>query len=1050
MVAIAVLLGSFGFLPSSMAAPDYLKEVKPLLASRCFDCHGGLKQKGKLRVDTVAAMLERGVVNPGKPDDSELIYRISTGELEDRMPPEHEGALFREHEIKVIRDWITAGAKGPEDEKPEASPEDHWAFQRIERPEVPTIEDSEFKIRNPIDAFLAQKQIKHGLKPQSEAQRSLLLRRLYLDLVGLPPTPGQLESEKTFEVIVEELLASPHHGERWGRHWMDIWRYSDWYGLGEQLRYSQKHLWHWRDWIIDSVNADKGYDRMLQEMLAGDELDPGNHEVVAGTGFLARNYYLFNRTTWLDSTIEHSGKAFLGLTLNCAKCHDHKYDPISQVDYYRFRAFFEPHQIRLDAVPGESDFKKNGLPRAFDDQPGAPTPFHIRGNPSTPDESREIVPGVPELFASFASEPEPIELPVEEWAPGVRDYFQAGEIEKAEDELERAKEGLAKAQEQEGKPKTPKPESPAKLKAKPTEAGKGFSLIDDFERERSDLWKVVGTGWRYQGGDLVQLEPNREEQHVRSVKPHPGDFELEFRFRTTGGPTYKSVGIRFDLTDDGKNSHTVYASAHAPGPKVQIAHKVGGRTNYPAHAKVEMPINENTDYTLGVQVRGHLVNVSLNGEFLIAYHLPNRFPSGKIELMAFDATAEFDSIRVIPLDGGVKLKPPTGGMTKGGVKAPAATSIDLAKANLEKAQAYLQSLRARIAADNAAYRSQGDPEEAAKAAALAEKKYAVAAAKHEVLETSGGKVAEAKKKLASAKKALENPGSKYASLRGSFKALETPKHKEPQYAATYSRTSTGRRLALAEWITSRENPLTARVAANHIWTRHFGEPLVETVFDFGRSAPKPEHAELLDFLAIELIESGWSMKHLHRLMVTSEAWRRSSSNLDADPDTYAYDKTNRFYWRMNPRRMESQVVRDSLISHAGVIDLTMGGPSVDPGSNSLRRAIYFKHSRDQQSQLLATFDDAEILACYRRTESIVPQQALALTNSKVSIDMSQAMADKGAKDPETFIKSTFLRLLCREPTEAELEECATFLTNVPNRARLVQALFNHNDFLMIR
>ena len=215
--------------------------------------------------------------------------------------------------------------------------------------------------RNPIDAFIAQGHARHGLKPQQEASREIQLRRLYLDLIGLPPTIQDIawvmqgRSNAWYEGVVERLLDDPRHGERWARHWMDIWRYSDWYGLGEELRSSQKHIWHWRDWIVQSLNADMPYDEMIGLMLAGDELHPGDLDKLRATGFLTRNYFLFNRNQWLEETVEHVSKAFLGLTMNCAKCHDHKYDPIRQVDFYQMRAFFEPYHVRLEVVPGEPD-----------------------------------------------------------------------------------------------------------------------------------------------------------------------------------------------------------------------------------------------------------------------------------------------------------------------------------------------------------------------------------------------------------------------------------------------------------------------------------------------------------------------------------------------------------------------------------------------------------------------------------------------------------------------------------------------------------------------
>lgn len=1012
------------FVTASAQAADYLKEIKPVLRERCYACHGALKQKADLRVDTVQQLHDGGVIESG-----ELLARLTSTDDDERMPP--EGHPLSADELDAIRSWIAAGAPAPPDERAEDDPRDHWAFQRIEKPAAPSA-------GNPIDAFLNAKHAELGLTKQPEAERSLVIRRMYLDLIGLPPNLDQLNSDASYEEIAQQLLDSPQHGERWARHWMDIWRYTDWYGLGAQLRNSQKHIWRWRDWIVSSLNDDKGYDRMILEMIAGDELDPANPDVVTGTGYLARNYYLFNRTTWLDDAIEHTGKAFLGLTMNCAKCHDHKYDPIDQVDYYRFRAIFEPHQVRLDPIAGETDFEKDGLPRVFDDQPDAETFLHVRGDPKTPDKDTKIEPGVPAILASFAPNPKPIELPVSAWAPGTRKYFQEDLVAAAKKRIETARAEVEKASDE------PTPEPLPKSAA----AG-GFK--DDFAEANPELWDVRGDGWKYEGGKIVQTVSNRDQQLVRSVVSHPADFDLTLKFKTTGGDTYKSVGFRFDVTDDGANSHLVYTSAHEPGPKVQIAHKVGGQTSYPTNAKVSKQIQTGVDYELRVLVRQQLLNVSLNDEFLFAYNLPSRYPDGKIELTAFDAIAEFDAIEVKPLAADAELK------DAGAPPDKPKTSREVAEAKLTAAELELVAIQARIAADNAVFLRQGDAEPAKAAAAKAEREFAAADTKAKHLEKPAD--ANLKKAFETAEKNLAKTDADYSPIRGSFKALETPAHKEPQYAATYAKTSTGRRLALAKWMTARENPLTARVAVNHIWTRHFGEPLVETVFDFGRQAPKPEHAELLDYLAAELIESGWSMKRLHFLMVTSEVYRRSSSNLNADPNTYAKDSNNHFYWRMNSRRMESQVVRDSLLELAGQLDETIGGPSIDPTPAARRRSLYFKHSRDHQNKVLEMFDDANILACYRRSESVVPQQALALSNSKLAIDMSQQLQTRlgDFESNDAFASHVFNLLLCRQPTEAELAECRTFFSemaaaNLQGRARtrFVHALLNHNDFVTIR
>lgn len=1012
---------------------DYLKSIKPVLKERCYACHGALKQKKNLRLDTAQQIIDAGIIESG-----ELLKRLTSPDSEKRMP--QEGEALHPEEIEAVRRWIADGTPVPVDELPQDDPASHWAFQRIERPPVPA------KDGNPIDAFLTAKHRELDLKTQGEAERSLLIRRLYLDLIGLPPTKEQLATTAPFDSIVQELLASPHYGERWGRHWMDVWRFSDWYGLGKQVRNSQKHMWHWRDWIVNSLNKDKGYDRMILEMLAGDELEPENPEVLVATGFLARNYYLFNRTTWLDDTIEHTGKAFLGLTMNCSKCHDHKYDPISQMDYYRLRAIFEPHQVRLDAIAGETDFEKDGLPRVFDDHPDAETQLHIRGNPATPDKETKIEAGVPAIFANFAPKPKSITLPPYAWAPGAREYVQKDQLAAAQAKLESAQKAMEKARNTIQSIQTEVPQK---------KGGSSF-LKDNFDAADANLWDVVGNGWSYNGGILIQTIPSRDQQYVRSKNSVPADFDLTLNFRTTGGTTYKSVGVRFDVTNDGKDAHTVYTSAHAPGPKVQIAHTRDSKTSYPGDGKVSYPIKENEDYKLRVQARGTLINVSLNDKFLLAYNLPDRNLNGLIELFAFDATAEFDSIEFQPLAKETELMKSGTPAQKTKAKDPAKT-LKLSEARLKEAEIGLRLIEAKIAADKATFldEGKGDP----KASAGLEREFAVASGKVGVLAAEAGKLNAAKKTLKTAEANIKKTDAKYKSIRGSFKALETPEHKEPEYAATYSKTSTGRRLAFARWMTSRENPLTARVAVNQIWMRHFGEPLVETVADFGLRAPLPKHAELLDYLAAELIESGWSMKHLHELIVTSKAWQRSSSNLNADPKTLEKDPGNQFYWRMNPRRMESEVIRDSLIHLAGEMDLKQGGPSIKPSQNARRRSLYFRHSRDEKGPLLSRFDNADILACYRRSNSIVPQQALALSNSAISIRMSKRVYALfyEEKEEREFSAEVFQHILCQTPSGEELDACVAFIaslqpasTQAESRIRLVHALFNHNDFINIR
>ena len=268
----------------------------------------------------------------------------------------------------------------------------------------------------------------------------------------------------------------------------------------------------------------------------------------------------------------------------------------------------------------------------------------------------------------------------------------------------------------------------------------------------------------------------------------------------------------------------------------------------------------------------------------------------------------------------------------------------------------------------------------------------------------------------------------------------------------YPKTSSGRRTALADWLIHRDHPLTARVAVNHIWLRHFSTPLVSSVTDFGLRSPKPLHHDLLNYLSAELIESGWDMKHLHRLILSSKTWQRSSSNLKADPNTLAVDASNQNYWRMNSRRMEAQVLRDSLLYIGGILDLTLGGPPVMASSDVRRRSLYFFHSRDGRSKFLTTFDDADVFACYRRSESIVPQQALAMMNSQLATASAKQITTtfNSALTREAFVQAAFLKLLARQPNETELTVSLAYLEKHPNREHFINALINLNDFVMIR
>ncbi|MBX9679432.1 MAG: PSD1 and planctomycete cytochrome C domain-containing protein [Gemmataceae bacterium] len=1076
-------------LPLGQAPVDFRKDVRPIFAEKCFACHGALKQKGELRVDSVKGMLEGGnngpTIVPGKSGQSLILSHVLGADGRERMPPPKDGEAMNEKQIALLKRWIDEGAKVSGDDRPEPDPREHWAFRAPARPAVPQVA-SPLPIRNPIDSFVAEQWQKRGLKPQPEADRRTLLRRLHLDLVGLPPTADELDafakdtSADAYEKVVDRLLASPRYGERWGKHWMDIWRYSDWWGLGTEVRNSQKHMWHWRDWIIESLNADKGYDQMLREMIAADELYPNDLSKLRATGYLARPYFKFNRTTWLDETIEHWAKGTIGLTLACTKCHDHKYDPFSQLDYYRLRAFFEPYQIRMEQAVGETDFEKDGIPRVYDAHADAPTYLHIRGEERNPKKDRPLSPGLPQLLTWGKLEVRPVELPLEAHAPHLRamvlenHLLAAAGLRKRAAELESAaRKALEEAK------------SPPREETIPAFGAGGKVLIDDrFAGLDAARWRKGDGQWMVDQA-VKQTNPKLPRSSIRSRLEAPRDFEANLTYVLTGGDPYRSVGIAFDV--DGAKEILVYASGVANGNRVQVAHNIGNGAVYPAESSRPATIPLNRPIDLGIRVRGDQLNVFLDGTLILAYRLPIPRRDGKLELITYNATAEFKRFTLADLPREASIVEPG---TSAVAKAPqskmtaeeAKASLAWAEAMRAHADAQAAAAKGRWDADRGVAMKDANAKDQSKAAARLEKQVPVAKAAEDLakLEVDFAKMgppfaaefakkrAAAEEALAKARKAAEQPGETHTPLRGAVKTPESSVETEASRMAPFPKTSTGRRTALAGWMIDRKNPLTARVAVNHLWGRHLGKPIVESVFDFGRKGSPPTHPALLDWLAVEFMENGWSMKHMHRLIVTSATYRLSSSQRDADAKTIETDSENRGLWHRPAMRMEAQVVRDSLLWLAGDLDLKMGGPSIPAAEEaSRRRSLYYVHSNNDQQRFLTLFDDANVKECYRRSESIVPQQALALANSQLALTMAGKIASRlgeksAADDDRTFAHAAFGFLLGTTPTAEELDACEaamrdwrTLTKSRPDatrrvRVNLVHALLNHNDFISIR
>ena len=1104
---LIVLLCLFASVTSPTMAEDpvdYTQDIKPILSRRCYSCHGVLKQEHDLRLDTAELAKTGGsggpVIIAGQSAASRLLDAIQGTNDVPRMPP--EGEPLSAAQIDLIKRWIDAGAKAPHEAVPK-DPAQHWAYQIPRRPPLPTDVPQPWLL-NPIDAFIAAAQAGQQLTPSPPAPKPVLLRRLYLDLIGLPPTRDQLrafladEDPQALERVVDRLLDSPQYGERWGRHWMDVWRYSDWDGYGAEVRESKPHIWRWRDWIIESLNADQGYDRMLQEMLAGDELAPHDPQVRRATGYLVRNWYSFNRNVWLDATIEHTGKAFLGTTLNCARCHDHMYDPISQAEYYQFRAFFEAHDVRTDRIPGQPDLAKDGLVHVYDAKGDTPTYLFQRGNEKQFDQTQPLAALLPAIFRNSEVKIEPISLPAVAYYPGLQPFQQTEAIQQAQAGFDAAQQSLTAAR---GKSTAAKKQwddfvakRPAETEKKPPQV----VISDDFSKPRPELWKPTSGEWVWENGKLLQKSVRNAWTGIVAETPPPADCLIQLKLKSTGGEVYKSVGLSFDL-EDPDNFSGVYLSVSG---KVQIFHRQQGQDSYPPAASKARPVELNRDYELQVAISGRLVNVWVDGGLQIAYEMPmERKPNGRIALWTYDATAEFQRLSVAELAADFALvrnvgeaATPVSEAQLAQAVASAQQLVKLAERTLSTAIANRIWVQARIQADRAAFATPPAPnaEELASIAILAEREHQ--------LRVVDQKLDEAERKLAEAKQSPANPQPIAAAEMGlaaaqkarddAYDPSQTPAATYTKFGALYPATSTGRRLALARWIANKNNPLTARVAINHIWLRHMGQPIVPTVFDFGLNGKPPTHPELLDWLAVELMEHDWKMKPIHKQIVLSRTYAQQSMLSSAQASNLSRDPDNQYLWRANSRRLEAEAVRDAILLVSGNLNLTAGGPELDEASGMQvpRRSLYFRNSKEKKMTFLDMFDRPNVVDCYRRSESIVPQQALALANSPLLLAESRRLARTLSEevgpsaepiDLVPFISIAFDQILNRPPTSSELEECSQFLraqtakfadptalvkftggvaTHVPpaenphQRARenLVHVLMNHNDFITIR
>ncbi|WP_417390394.1 DUF1549 domain-containing protein [Gimesia sp.] len=1143
---------------------DYQSQIKPLLKSHCFACHGTLNQESALRLDSGKLILKGGEIGPavvaGKPEES-LLYQVLTPDADFQMPPEGQGRRLKPDEIQLIKNWIAQGATFPANDQPEADPAEHWAFQPVIRPAVP---DVKTRPANPIDAFITARLQENKVQPQPQADQATLLRRVYLDLIGLPPTPAELDAylsdtrPDAWNRVIEDLLARPQYGERWGRHWMDVWRYSDWYGRrgAKDMTNSYSLIWRWRDWIIRSINEDKGYDRMILEMLAADEIAPNDRENLVATGFIVRNFYRWNYHTWLKDNVEHTGKAFLGLTMNCCECHDHKYDPITQNEYFAFRSFFEPVDLRHDRVPGEADpgifpdYKlsvrngpvRTGLVRIYDRHLDAKAKFYTGGL------EQNVVKDKPPIEASAIAflggdklDFKPVELPLTAWYPGLKPFVIQEETQKREAAYQAALKNREQQKSQlEQELKQHESALADVLAARPvnletvenaparqaTSRSNQQALLLNAEQGRRALSYEI-TDWKsFDSEILLQLQLKiRKDAHV--------NFQLSNDL--TGGRTNLyfafEAGKIIAYVPGTTNATTVGTYQHESGqlefnitlklkPDQDIALLTIYGTDSTSPILTQTPIalngwNPALQANRGLFLDAHQGSIAEFDQISFKNHSGQELLHCDFEFPVYQSGEDLPGIAHWQLtrfstgtaSSQVILKGPLTAaeqkwqqQVKAGEQQRNLAQVKLEDLQLKQqaAHAELTAYTARVRAATARYiEKSGNAESLEQAACQAEWQATLiqAQSNHKSAElallqaktlpesdqerakkitAAQTQVTQSRTQLTTAQKPVDSSSTEYTALSRIFPAQ-----------------STGKRTALARWITSRENPLTARVAVNHIWMRHFGKPLVKSVYNFGRSGVEPTHPDLINWLAAEFMDQNWSMKHLHRLILTSETYQRSSKGLAAEHPDLKQDRDNQLLWKFPTKRMEAEVVRDSIFYLAGDLDPTMYGQELeqDQGLITNRRSLYYSHHGEAKMEFLELFDGASATDCYQRTTTVMPQQALALTNSTLAVQKgrmiaarlwSQTDSDLPEEQQQTdFINRAFKLTLSRTASEREQTVAAAFLLRQKSlfpsqttaaetaaekrdysqpavlpaaRAResLVHALLSHNDFVTIR
>ena len=1038
-------------------AVDFESEIEPILKSNCFECHGENKQKGKLRLDRLSSLLNGGdigevAVVPGKPAESFLIKAIKHEESGYEMPPKAE--KLSTSEIELLETWIREGAKTPESYGPAKEKVElkHWSFLPVKKSDA----------ADSIDGFILNKLTENGLAQSPGADRRTLIRRLYLVMLGLPPTPEEVDvflADKKpdgWARLVEKTLDSQHYGERWASHWLDLVRFGETHGF--EMNRERPTAWPYRDWVIEAFNSDKPYDEFVREQIAGDSL-----ESPVGPGFLVAGPWdqvkgqdpalrIMQRMNELDDMINTTGTAFLGLTTGCARCHNHKFDPISQKDYYAMQAIFagvnhgdtkmplaEPARKRLTSVKAEENDLKlrlakfipvsSGAVVAIDDaeaelleekrghglKPGGPEP-NLSGEGYTwwtRTEGKDNLIYHPNVSGSYR-----VWL---SWGAGHSSHTEdaryvlrrkTGEVEIAKVNQQLLADGTGKVEEKslwsglyDAGVHELNPQDTLLVRGGKT----GTAITADVVFFQPASAQVARPGFREAVNAKHNIEkfPGRSAKFIRFNIAQTSSAqacidELEI-FSGDKNIALASLGAKARSSGDFK--HAIHKLEHINDGKYGnsrswiAADKQGWvQIELPAPAmidRIEWARDREGNYTDRLAINYRIESALEPGKWETLASSGDRLPADAKESSGADEDYQFTG-----KDGA------QGRQWHEQLKKLLAEKAKLEKSNLIYAGKYSQP-----GPTHRLYR--GEPE-----------------MKREEVEPNAIAV---------------------------FTSLDLEKGAPDKE----------RRLAFANWVADPKNPLTARVIVNRIWQFHFGAGIVDTPSDFGRNGTAPSHPELLDWLAAELVESEWSLKHIHRLILRSATWQQSSRPTES---AIKIDAASRLLWRFPSRRLEAEGIRDSILSVTGSIDLeTRGGPGFSPfkiemenvrhyypkesyGPEDWRRMIYMTKVRQERENVFGAFDcpDASQTVA-KRSRSTTPLQALNLLNSSFVIQQAEFFAQRlenEHKKREVQIQRAWELCFGRFPSEIEVSESLTFI-EAQGIKQFTRAMLNMNEFVFI-